>query len=191
MKNSRGFTLLEMLIIIIIVSILSIVGKGTYDRSVERSKFTEAYSFVYTIINAQKDFFTLNNRFAENLDELGIDFSGMVKEVDSDGEQWYKTKNFKYSTGLISKDSVDDMAFVHVVRIPANRRIPTFGAGFRIHYFFIDFSWWENGAKYTDTPAGSFFTTSYWHINPHLIPTQLSGREMDRLDKHFDLKFWS
>ena len=191
MKNSRGFTLLEMLIIIIIVSILSIVGKGTYDRSVERSKFTEAYSCVYAIINAQKDFYVLNNRFAENLDELGIDIAGVTKKIDESGEKWYVTKNFKYSAGFLSKDSVDDEGYVHVVRIPMNRRIPEFGAGFRIHHWLIDFSWWENGSKFTDTPAGSFFTTSYWHRNPHLFSTQLSGREMDRLDKHFDLKFWS
>ena len=46
MKNKKGFTLIEMLIIMIIISILTVIGKVSYDSHAEKTRFTEAYTNV-------------------------------------------------------------------------------------------------------------------------------------------------
>ncbi len=53
-ENQRGFTLVEMMVVIIIVGILAAVAVPLYTGYVEKSKITEATSIIGAIITSEK-----------------------------------------------------------------------------------------------------------------------------------------
>lgn len=111
MKNIKGYTLVEIAIVMLIISIMSIIVKGTYDGTVEKSKWSEPYTVVGTIIDAQKEYHVLNDRFAKNFEELNLNIDG-DKEKNGVG---IVTQHFKYKTA--SDDSDKNVCKVSVARV--------------------------------------------------------------------------
>lgn len=60
----RGFTLLELLTVIIILSILAAIATPAFFRQVNRSKEAEAKTWIGMINRAQQVYFTENSQFA-------------------------------------------------------------------------------------------------------------------------------
>ncbi len=79
MKRNKGFTLLEMLVIIVIVSILAIVGKLAYDVSVEKAIASEIIPTVKAIQNAQLAYHAEHRKYADSIFDLGLKIDG--KEI--------------------------------------------------------------------------------------------------------------
>ncbi len=108
MNNKSGFTLLEMLIIIIIVSVLAIIGKGSYDYSVEKSIVSEVAPMITAISFAQQAYYVEHQHFASDIKELNFDFTGQghfepisqeVFRTDlGEGKYQFRTKHFVYAT---------------------------------------------------------------------------------------------
>ena len=80
-RYNKGFTLLEMLVIIIIVSVLAIVGKLSYDISVEKAICSEFVPTVIAIQNAQLAYYVEHRRYANSIFDLDLQIDG-VKEYD-------------------------------------------------------------------------------------------------------------
>ena len=105
MKNRKGYTLVEISIVMLIISIMAIIVKGTYDGTVEKSKWSEPYTVVSKIIDAQKEYHVLNDEFAQKFDDLNLNIGG-DKEKNGNG---ILTQYFKYksdSDGTVCKISV-------------------------------------------------------------------------------------
>lgn len=106
-KYNKGFTLLEMVVVITVVSILSIVGKFSYDMSVEKSRYSEFSSTITAIQNAQLAYYVENQRYASSIFDLGLDIRGeeehdLNRSFFSNGEG-IRTKYFIYGTELSTK----------------------------------------------------------------------------------------
>ncbi len=88
---SSGFTLVEMVVVVAIISILAAVGYPSYIEYVVRSHRQAARAALLQVADRQEQFFLDNKRYAETLDELnygdatlGLDADGQFTAADDD-----------------------------------------------------------------------------------------------------------
>ena len=86
-NGSQGFTLLELLIVVIIIGILSAIVLPQYREAVEKSIMQEAIINLKTIAEANERFYLLNGRYANHteMDKLDIAISGEIKNKSQTG----------------------------------------------------------------------------------------------------------
>lgn len=72
MKKQKGFTLIEVMIVVVIVAILAAVAIPSYQDSVRKTRRADAKEALTRIAALQERFFFTNNRYGTAAD-LGID----------------------------------------------------------------------------------------------------------------------
>ncbi|MCK4905702.1 prepilin-type N-terminal cleavage/methylation domain-containing protein [bacterium] len=75
MDKSKGFTLAELLVVIIIVGILSSLAIPIFRQSVRRAMATEGYALVGAIRTAQRTYFAEKNQYTSNW----VDIEGNIE----------------------------------------------------------------------------------------------------------------
>jgi len=68
---SRGFTLIEMMIVVAIIGVLAAVAFPSYQRYVMESRRSEAKSFLNQVMQQQEKYYTENLKYTTDLTELG------------------------------------------------------------------------------------------------------------------------
>lgn len=63
--SSRGFTLIELMIVVAVIAIIAAVAIPSYDAYVERAHRTECKAFAMDIASRQRRHWTQNNTFAD------------------------------------------------------------------------------------------------------------------------------
>ena len=67
--TSRGMTLIELMIVIVIVAILASIAVPSYRQYVLRSHRTEAKAALMNVAAAQEKFYLQNNTYTDNLSD--------------------------------------------------------------------------------------------------------------------------
>ena len=75
-NNKQGFTLLELLVVVLIIGILAAIALPQYFKAVERARAAEALSLFGTIAGAQQRYYLLKGSFTGSYGDLDIDFEG-------------------------------------------------------------------------------------------------------------------
>ena len=88
----KGFTLLELLVVVLIIGILAAVAVPQYTKSVEKSRAAEALVNLKALDNAMQVYVFGNGQATNVLEDLSIDLAG--EKVD---DSTIKLKNFTYS----------------------------------------------------------------------------------------------
>lgn len=72
-RSRRGFTLLEMLIVVVIIGILSVIALPNFGKFVKRAKAVEAKNLVSSLLGAEFIYYQEKQRFTNVQSELGMD----------------------------------------------------------------------------------------------------------------------
>lgn len=71
MTNSNGFTLIELMIVVVIIAVLASIAIPSYNEQVTKSKRSDAKSMLLTMASQQERYFYDENQYAANLSALG------------------------------------------------------------------------------------------------------------------------
>ncbi len=71
MQNKRGFTLVELMVVVGIVAILAAVSLPAYSKFVERSRRVEGQVLANRIAQAQERHYATYNRYAASIEGVG------------------------------------------------------------------------------------------------------------------------
>ena len=94
-KYPHGFTLIEMLVVVLIVGILAGIALPQYKIAVLKSKYATMKDIVRVVKEAEQRYYLLHNDYTMNFNELDVDFPG-IYDNGTDGS------NIKISGGYCS-----------------------------------------------------------------------------------------
>lgn len=88
----KGFTMIELLVVVVIIGVLSSIALPNYMRSVEKTRATEALSVLKSINDASYAFVSEKNECPRDFTRLVISIPGTLSE----GNAVLTGKNFVY-----------------------------------------------------------------------------------------------
>lgn len=97
LRNEKGFTMIELMIVIIIIGVLAAIAVPVYSEAAQKSKISRAKADLRTLESAISIYYAENNEYPENLDELVDDY---IKAVPKD--PWQKQDyDYRSSDGRV------------------------------------------------------------------------------------------
>ncbi len=76
--RARGFTLIELMVTVVIVSVLASIAIPAYTAQVRRSRRTEARTALLDLAGREERFLATNNRYSSTAAELGYPALGVA-----------------------------------------------------------------------------------------------------------------
>ena len=95
-KKDRGFTLIELMIVVAIIGIISSIAYPSYTGYVIESRRADGMALINQIMQAQERFYTNSYTYSVDLTDLGY---GSAAAVDSEGSH-YKVTATACDTGI-------------------------------------------------------------------------------------------
>ncbi|MBC8258245.1 MAG: prepilin-type N-terminal cleavage/methylation domain-containing protein [SAR324 cluster bacterium] len=114
----RGFSLLEVMIVVVIIGILATLAYPSLDGYLLRSKQTEAKVSLSAVYTAQKIYFATNQTYADTLSKLDV-------QLESGGSALYTITLAANSTSFTAtaKGNLDDDAVLDIWTIDQNKSL--------------------------------------------------------------------
>ena len=72
-KFTKGFTLLELLVVVIIIGILTAIALPQYQRATAKANLTSVISYVKPVAEAQERYFLTNGKYTNDSTLLDVD----------------------------------------------------------------------------------------------------------------------
>lgn len=95
MMNKKGFTLVELAVVIVIIGVLAAFGVPRFREAVERSKAGEAFNYLSAIRSSQERYHSRQGAYAGEPAELDINFPNpkyfSIGTVTFDEDSWEVT----------------------------------------------------------------------------------------------------
>jgi prepilin-type N-terminal cleavage/methylation domain-containing protein len=99
-KNKKGFTLIELIIVVGIIGLLAVIAIPGYIGYQRRAVRTEAFSNLEALRLLEEQFFAENNRYTISLGNCAADQAGNVLIIQTGGgDATNELPNFRPGTG--------------------------------------------------------------------------------------------
>lgn len=72
-RTNSGFSLIEVLVVVLIIGILTSVALPQYQKSVEKSRAIKGVQALKTILSAQQVYYTTYGHYTDDLSKLDVD----------------------------------------------------------------------------------------------------------------------
>lgn len=103
MKKNQGFTLVEVMVVVAIISVIATIAFPMYREFTERARREQVRGFLSEIANAQERYFTINKSYATSMADLRMNaFTSGTEEssaatvaLTSDGAEWTATATLR------------------------------------------------------------------------------------------------
>jgi len=94
-RSQNGFTLIELMITVVIISILASIAYPSYQEFVKRGNRTEGQAFLSEVAARQERYFAQNNEYTDDVDKLKLK-NGSTSETG------------KYELSIVIDEDADD-----------------------------------------------------------------------------------
>lgn len=91
--NRRGFTLIELMVVVSVIAVLSTVGLVTYTNAQKNSRDAKRKADLGQIQSALELYYNINGRYPKTPDDGGGFGNSWNGSTDSDPDQWWITDN--------------------------------------------------------------------------------------------------
>ncbi len=75
MQKNAGFTLIELLVVVLIIGILAAVALPQYQKAVYKSRMTEGFLVMRSLVQAEQAYYMANGVYTENFEDLDITYN--------------------------------------------------------------------------------------------------------------------
>ena len=105
----KGYTLLELLVVVLIIGILAAVAVPQYQTAVDRSRMSQAMVLGRALRDAQQRYYMANGQYTLNINDLDISIPGDCR-ISSDSSDAYSQSSLicaeGYTVSLTSSNNV-------------------------------------------------------------------------------------
>ena len=101
-----GFTLMELLVVVLIIGILAAVALPQYTRSVDKAELARVEVLVSDVLKAEQLYYLANRAYTNQMEDLDLQWPQFVYSNSWDDVRYYKDESSGYAIGLGSKQGV-------------------------------------------------------------------------------------
>lgn len=76
----KGFTLTELLVVVLVIGVLAAIALPSYTKSVKKSRASDALNNLNIVSLKQQDYMLNNEKYAENFKDLNVPIVGLTDE---------------------------------------------------------------------------------------------------------------
>lgn len=99
--GKKGFSLLELLVVILIIGVLAAIALPQYYKAKEKAEAVELQILVKALYESQQRYYMVHNDFATTFNDLDMDYSGYTRSDCKEFSAFGKTDCFSNEKNVL------------------------------------------------------------------------------------------